>query len=199
MISSMKPAEKKPMHPGRIALELGAVVLSVSLIYLATDGGSPDVDTPRTSFIGPAADLADVETANIRPADLPKKAEPIEPKAERQFMHVKLPSPTQLPGTPDKPKKFASRSHGDVQRFDDCLPACDTRDPLVVGALRTVELLPVEGRQPEIAPDPAPDAFPPANRVMRSGRALVERVVELPGDTLASGKHAFRWAVDALP
>lgn len=118
----------------------------------------------------------------------------------RQLMSVPIPQPSPLPatksGTPIGKKVV---SHGDVarmkvaasggvERFDRCLPQCETRDPLIAGYPQYAQAaLPVTK-----AEDPPPivreeEGFHP----LAGARHLLIRAADAPGVMLRRGREAL--------
>ncbi|MGM4984274.1 hypothetical protein [Rhizobiales bacterium] len=117
----------------------------------------------------------------------------------RQTMSVPIPSPSPLASTEKAavtPKRVASHagiaktkvaSSGGVERFDRCLPQCETRDPLIAG-------------EPEYAQAEQPlvnDERPPVVeervgfRPLAGARYLLSQAADAPGAVLRQGRRAI--------
>ncbi|WP_168879526.1 hypothetical protein [Rhizobium sp. P28RR-XV] len=119
--------------------------------------------------------------------------------AAQQVMSVPIPQPSPLTAAKSSApaKKTASRTDaiktsvaasGDVERFDRCLPQCETRDPLISGYPQYAEA------KPSLAGDDDPSpvveervGFHP----LAGARQILTRAVDAPGAMLRRGREAL--------
>lgn len=122
----------------------------------------------------------------------------IDASPARQLMTVPIPIPSPLAAVkiPTPAKRIASHSDtvktkiaaaGGVERFDSCLPQCETRDPLIAGGQEYAESEP-----PSVAIDPPPVVEERVGfRPLAGARHLLSRAVDAPGVMLRRSRQAI--------
>lgn len=115
----------------------------------------------------------------------------------RQLMSVPIPTPSPLAATkiPVPAKRIALRSDvvkkvavaGGVERFDKCLPQCETRDPLI-----TADAEYAQAEPPLVTVDEPPVAEERVGfRPLAGARHLLTRAVDAPGVMLRRSRQAL--------
>lgn len=122
----------------------------------------------------------------------------IDASPARQLMTVPIPTPSPLAivKTPVPAKRIASRSDtvktkvaasGAAERFDRCLPQCETRDPLIAGGPEYAQAEP-----PLMTIDPPPVAEERVGfRPLAGARHILSRAVDAPGVMLRRSRQAI--------
>lgn len=110
---------------------------------------------------------------------------------------IPQPSPLTAAKSSASAKKVASRTYaaktsvaasGDVERFDRCLPQCETRDPLISGYPQYAEAKPSLVRDD----DPPPVVEERAGfHPLTGARHILTRAVDAPGVMLRRGREAL--------
>lgn len=121
----------------------------------------------------------------------------IDASPARQLMTVPVPTPSPLASVknPAPAKHVASRSDtikikvaasGEAERFDRCLPQCETRDPLIAGAEYA------QAEQPLVASEPPPVMEERVGfRPLAGARHLLSRAVDAPVIMLRRSRQAL--------
>ncbi|ATN37413.1 hypothetical protein ACO34A_26970 (plasmid) [Rhizobium sp. ACO-34A] len=108
---------------------------------------------------------------------------------------IDLPSLETLRASVATAKKPAANTiYAEVQRYDRCLPYCDTRDPLIANRPETERIPQMDTSQSEVSAVPETEPL----SVAHSGREFLGYVAEAPATTLKKGKQVFQFAADLL-
>lgn len=147
-------------------------------------------------------DSGRITLANARPLDhvAPNALQvAVDTSSTRQLMSVPIPTPSPLAAmkVPTPAKRVASRTDAvmtkavassGVERFDRCLPQCETRDPLITGYPEYAEVTP----PPLANDDPLPVAEERVGfRPLADARHLLTRAVDAPGVMLRRSRQAI--------
>ncbi|MFK3780121.1 hypothetical protein [Agrobacterium sp. NPDC089420] len=187
----------KEQKTGKIALSLGAVGFGFLSLYAVADAVlRKENHLPTELAKTEAVPFVKQETVD---QDEGRKIPEIPPLAQvpGPVERVPLPSPALLRASVTPSVKKAPQPVYNVQRFDRCVPACDTRDPQITGAVASAQP-PLPPAEAEVPLPPEPEASGNNFSLLESGGQLLGKVAEAPGMTLDKGRQVIRFAADAF-
>ncbi|MCR5942713.1 hypothetical protein FG152_18110 [Ochrobactrum sp. XJ1] len=181
---------------GKVAAFIGVAGLGSALVYAAAGGVFPRTEpSPAEMTASHPNEIGGGELPHSRVEPLTVKASS-EGHRESPMTHVVLPDPEMLRASV-KPDRKATLGV-DVQRFDLCRPACDTRDPLVAAKQDVAQVPPESAFQPIQAPIPESEPVVSHGRLVRGGREVLGLVTDASGAALNKGKATLRLAMDTI-
>lgn len=180
----------------RAAFSLGMCGALAGLLYLTAQDGMADVSTAQQTAPRTATILASLDSkSGIDRAQAVIDASPPVASPATQIPAVVSVTPIERPAIPTRrpaaPVKIPA-AKTEVARFDRCSPACDTRDPMIVGfADKTRETA-------SEAPEAYEDLGQPVDSPILSGASnLLDRALDVPGAAFRKGRAVIRTVVQA--
>lgn len=174
----------------RAAFSLGMCGALAGFLYITAQNGMAESSSGRQAVPQAATVVATLDTGAVHSPAMPEA----KPVAVAVPLKVSTPAvasaqiqtviPTKRPDI--SPKASVAAAGNSVERFDKCLPNCETRDPMIVGQAAS-EPAPFDPNPQVDAMVEQPVSFP----VLRSAGTLLDRALEVPGDAIRKGKSAI--------
>ncbi|MCR5942720.1 hypothetical protein FG152_18155 [Ochrobactrum sp. XJ1] len=183
----------------KAAIRVGVAGFGAALIYAVANGGFPESALRVTDH----KQLGTIKTD--APEKIPAKVEtvisvekPSEARSQDVIPHVKSPTQAVLRDSLAPSRKTVSTTRTEVQRFDRCVPACDTRDPQVANRSAMERIPSVRMSLDEVPSVQEQETLASDRSIVGRGRDLLGRVADVPDTTLTMGRRAIQFAVNAI-
>lgn len=178
----------------RAAFSLGMCGALAGFLYLTAQNGIAESSVtpaePAAATLVATLDTKPALSQAVVDASPPAVAVPV--KVSTPFIAA-IKAQTVIPTKrPDVPAKASAVARNSPERFDTCLPNCETHDPMIVGY--------AEKDPAPFQSDPQVDAVveePVSLPVLQSAGSLLGRALEVPADAMRKGRSAIASVVRA--
>ena len=180
----------------RAAFSLGMCGALAGLLYLTAQDGLADLSTAQQTAPRTATILASLDAKpQMDRAQAVVDASPVSLSLQASMPAAVAVVPLERPAIPTRrpaaPVKMPT-AIADVARFDRCSPACDTRDPMIVGHADKAQEVALQA--PEFDEE---IERPVGSPVLAGASNLLEKALDVPGVAFRKGRAVIKTVVRA--